>query len=96
VLQRPAAGLGPHQLDRAEIGQQADVVADAPERQFELAGELVRARHTPVEHAEEPVPKRVRDRSQERLIELAGVLRRWGFGLGHWRPNVLRSNVRRL
>ena len=84
VLERAAPWLGADELDRAEIVQQPDVVADPPEREAELARELVRARGAPVQHAEQAVPKRVGDRSEERLIELACVLRRcWRFGLGH-------------
>ncbi len=44
VLERAAARFGADEFDRAEVAQQADVVADAPERQAELAGQLVRAR----------------------------------------------------
>ena len=40
VLERAAARLGADELDRAEVAQQADVVADPPERQVELAGQL--------------------------------------------------------
>ena len=44
---------------------------------------------------EQPVAKRMRDRSEERLVEFARVLRRLGIGLGH---GVLRSssNIRPL
>ena len=63
VLERAAAGLGADELDRAEVVQQADVVADPPERQVELARQLVRARDPPVEHAEQSVTERVGDRS---------------------------------
>ena len=69
------------------------MVADPPERQAELAGELIRRGDPPVQHAEQPVAERMGDRSQERLVELARVLRRLRIGLGHGlvRP---RRNVR--
>ena len=85
VLQCAPARLGPNELDRAEIVEQPDVVADAPEWQAELTRELVRARRATVEHAEQTVSERVGDRSQERLVELTRVLRGgWGFGVGHF------------
>ena len=74
VLERAAARLGPHEFDRAEIGEQADVVADPPEGQVELAREHVGTRGAPVEHSEQSVTKRVADRSQERFVKFARAL----------------------
>ena len=63
MLERAAPRLGADELDRAEVVQQADVVADPAERQAELASQPIRAGDPSVEHAEQPVTERVRDRS---------------------------------
>ena len=96
VLERAAPGLGSHQFDGAEIVQQADVVADPPQGQVQLARQLVRAGGAPVQHAQQPVSQRMGNRPEQRFIEFARSLRRVRFGFGHCYLQTTKSNLRLL
>jgi hypothetical protein len=59
VLHGAAARRGPHELDQAEAGELADVVAHMGEGCVELGRDLARAGHAVVQQAEDVDTQRV-------------------------------------
>src|SRR3954471_14174359 len=95
VLDRPAPGLRAHELDHVEVGQEAHVVADVPERLVELLGQFARTGDLLVEQREHSHPERVREGLHDPLMDgrllcrHAGLAARCGGPKGVGRSRTL-------
>ncbi len=74
VLEGAADGGGAHELDRFELRQDLDVVADVPERLAQFLGELRRAGDALVEGLEDALAERVAERLHQARIDARPVV----------------------